>query len=220
MSAEHKAELVIMARQPLPGMAKTRLAPVYGDVGAAAIAGFLLRQTVEQATATWPGSVVLAVSPDCRHPLVEQLCRQYALECRPQVEGDLGNKMQQELVRSLVAHEFAVIIGTDSPYALAGVLPLAWQASITEQAIIAPSLDGGYYLLGLRKPRPRLFLGLPWGAASVYAGTMERFRELGMSPLVLPEAQDIDTYEDVEEIVPRFPGLAAFIEQLSVTSKV
>ena len=73
----------------------------------------------------------------------------------------------------------------------------------THPAVIGPAEDGGYYLLGLARPMPFLFTGMPWGAADVFALTMRRMAEHGVTPAVLDTLADLDRPEDLA----RWPGL-------------
>jgi uncharacterized protein len=65
------------------------------------------------------------------------------------------------------------------------------------EVVIGPSLDGGYYLLGLKAPHPELFAGISWATDAVLADTLKRARELSLTVELLPYWRDIDTYADL-----------------------
>ena len=62
------------------------------------------------------------------------------------------------------------------------------------KVVIGPSIDGGYYLLGLNKKMPKIFEGIKWGTQSVLAETLKLLEH---EPYILPELNDIDTFEDL-----------------------
>jgi uncharacterized protein len=65
--------------------------------------------------------------------------------------------------------------------------------------VIGPARDGGYWLLGLRAPRPSLFQGIPWSTSRVLDETMARLRALGLEAALLPELTDVDQASDLPE---------------------
>jgi rSAM/selenodomain-associated transferase 1 len=177
--------LVIFARAPVEGQVKTRLARSIG----AARACLLYRAFLEDVCAL-AGAVdarrVLAVEGAIDHPELERLALENGLELRAQSEGDLGARMQSALEAALPA----CVIGTDSP-----TLPRAWlDEALAEvghnDAVIGPSADGGYWLLGLQRPIPELFRDLPWSTPEVLPATLERLR--GRRAHVLPFHYDVD----------------------------
>ena len=63
--------------------------------------------------------------------------------------------------------------------------------------VLGPTMDGGYYLIGLRTPVPELFENIPWSTGQVYALTEQKVKMLGLSLKILPELRDLDTVEDL-----------------------
>lgn len=206
-----KAELVIMAKQPVAGKVKTRLIPDYGEYEAATIAAVLLRETVALSVKYWPGPVVLSIAPDCRHELIAELCALYSLTCRTQCEGDLGARMQHEIDAAIAHHGCGIVIGTDVPQVLCEVLPQAWQALQHKELVIGPSEDGGYYLLGMARLLEGLFQDIPWSTDQVYSRTLERVQATGSSYAVLSLARDIDTANDLRAVASQYPLFRQFI---------
>ena len=206
-----KAELVIMAKQPVAGKVKTRLIPDYSEREAARIATILLRETVALSVKYWPGPVVLSIAPDCQHELVSELCEMYSLTCRAQCEGDLGTRMQYELDAAINDQGCGIVIGTDVPQVLNEVLPQAWQALQQNDVVIGPSEDGGYYLIGITRLFEGLFQDIPWSTDQVYTYTLERVQAASSSYATLPMARDIDTAKDLHVVAAQFPLLKQFI---------
>ncbi len=92
-----------------------------------------------------------------------------------QGKGDLGARLTRAFERSFREGARRVcVIGTDSPDLPAGRIKEAFSALRRSEVVIGPSRDGGYYLLGLRRPRPDLFARIPWSGKGVFAETLRR----------------------------------------------
>jgi rSAM/selenodomain-associated transferase 1 len=101
------------------------------------------------------------------------------------------------------------VIGTDVP-ALTRDDVLEALASLEDHdLVLGPSRDGGYYLIGLARPRPALFQGIAWSTSTVFAATMERAAGLGLTVRILEERRDIDTLDDVRAEWTRIRPLLA-----------
>ena len=177
-SAEPVA-VAILAKAPLPGLAKTRLAPALGADGAAALQGRLIERAVETARAADVGPVALWAAPDQDHPTFQTLAALFGVALARQPDGDLGARM---LAAIAAAQGPALVIGTDCPAlqpahlrAAAGVLAGG------VDVVVIPVEDGGYALIGLREPHPGLFADMPWSTARVMAETRRRLVRLGLT---------------------------------------
>lgn len=186
-----------MARAPLPGQAKTRLAQVIGDDAAATLAGRMLNRTLETARLAAVGSLELCVTPDTRHPAVRAAAERAGATLSDQGEGDVGERMARIARRVLAAGDAPLIVGTDCPSLSAGHMQQAAQALQRHDAMLQPAFDGGYVLIGLRRFDPRLFEGVPWSTAAVMAATRERLRELEWSWWEGATLHDIDCAADL-----------------------
>ena len=180
--------LVIFARLPVPGQAKTRLIPALGAEGAARLYARLLHRTVEEARASGL-SFELCVTGGERAAFADLYGDQVTVT--EQGEGDLGARMGR------VAGP-ALIIGSDCPGLNAAVLRAAANALADRSVVIGPASDGGYYLIGFRERLPWLFEDMEWSTSTVFAETLARLAERGLGPAVLPELADIDVPEDLE----------------------
>lgn len=196
--------LIIFAKAPVAGLAKTRLTPALGASGAAALAARLLQHTVEQALALNPDHVELCVSPTLEHPaFVKAVAVSHAktpanpLKLTLQGEGDLGERMDRALTRALQNHTHVLLIGTDAPALDAPMLHAAARALQTHEAVFVPAFDGGYALVGLAQPAPDLFTAMAWSTPQVMEHTGQRAEQAGLRWTVLPPVADIDEPDDL-----------------------
>ena len=193
-----KPKVIVMAKAPVAGFAKTRLIPALGAEGAAALAARLLDAAVTQAAAF--GAVDLCCAPDARHPAFQRLANTQGTVLSEQGDGDLGARMARAFERHLAQHSAALMIGTDAPSIDAAMLQQASDALSDADAVFIPALDGGYALIGLRRPAPALFGGMAWSTATVMADTRERLRAAGLHHIELPAVADIDEPADLQHL--------------------
>ena len=171
--------IIIIAKEPRPGLAKTRLIPALGVQGAAELADQLLRHTVTQALAADVGPVELCVTPDQDADYWRHWRDNDRIELTEQCDGDLGKRMARAAEQGLASGSSIMLIGTDCPQLEAPRLQ-AMAAALTQQdACLCPVLDGGYSLLGLRRFDSLLFSDIPWSTDRVTALTRDRLRQLG-----------------------------------------
>lgn len=189
--------VIVMAKAPVAGYAKTRLIPALGAAGAAALAERLLQHAVAQALAAALGPVELCCAPDHHHPAFASLCALPGLVWADQGEGDLGARMARAFERRLLDAGSALMIGTDAPALDAAVLQRAAQALQHTDAVFVPAFDGGYALIGLRRPVPSLFSAMTWSTPTVMARTRERLAAAGLRHTELAPLADIDAAADL-----------------------
>lgn len=100
-----------------------------------------------------------------------------------------------------------VLIGSDCPEITVEIILQAFQALENYDAVIGPSTDGGYYLIGLCHPRAELFQGIDWGTEVVFHQTIKKMQALQLSCHILPALRDIDVPEDLHVLLPyTIPG--------------
>ena len=189
--------VIVMAKAPVAGYAKTRLIPALGAEGAADLADRLLQHAVTQALAANLGPVELCCAPDHHHPAFSNLCARPGLVWADQGEGDLGARMARAFERRLASGGSALMIGTDAPALDAAVLRQAAEALTQTDAVFVPALDGGYALIGLRRAVPALFSAMAWSTPTVMARTRERLAAAGLRHTELPPLADIDEAADL-----------------------
>jgi rSAM/selenodomain-associated transferase 1 len=191
-----KRRLVIFARLPLAGHAKTRLAPRLGSAGAAELYQAFLDDTVRVARQIEGAEPELWVVNQPR--AAQTLGSRYpGIPVRPQPCGDLGDRLEGVFdSRFEVGCDRAMIIGSDHPTLPADYLRRGFDALDDADLVLGPTLDGGYYAIGLRRaawPRARaLFRGVPWSTPGVLAATRLRADRLELRRLEIPEWYDVD----------------------------
>jgi rSAM/selenodomain-associated transferase 1 len=193
-----EARLLMMAKAPLAGLAKTRLIPALGEEGAAQLQRYLIERQLQQSLTGGLAPVELWGAGQCDHPLFCQLQRRYDITLRCQQGADLGERIAHALSSALTSAQTAIVFGSDIPELSGEVLAQACQ-SMAEgaDAVIVPAVDGGYALLGLRRVVPSLFRGIDWGTGRVMAQTRERLRQLGWHWVELAPLWDLDRPEDL-----------------------
>lgn len=194
----NRVRAVLLARLPRPGRVKTRLARDLGPEAALAIYRALLADTLARALAS---GLPLAVAYDPPDASEEAARAAFGPEPAlwPQAGPDLGARMAQALARALSDADAAMVLGADIPELSSGLLKKAAGLLSDHDAVLGPSRDGGYYLLGLaaRAFSPALFRDMPWGTDLVLGLTGERLARAGLSVARLPVLADLDTAADL-----------------------
>jgi rSAM/selenodomain-associated transferase 1 len=191
------ATLMVIAKDPLPGRAKTRLCPPCRPAQAARLAEAALRDTLQVVTAT----------PAARHVLVldgdPARWRRPGLDIIVQRGGDLAQRLE---------HAFtdvggpALLVGMDTPQVTGELLAEGLAALARFDAVLGPAADGGYWSVGLRHAVAGAFLGVPMSAADTLARQRRRFRELGLTTYEQPLLRDVDTIADARAVAALVPG--------------
>jgi rSAM/selenodomain-associated transferase 1 len=188
--------LILYTRFPAPGTSKTRLVPALGAQGAAGLHRRLTEHTLHQADLF---CLRHGVSLEIHFAGGDQEAMRQWLGShtfKPQSTGSLGERMAQTFQQAFTAGAAqAVIIGTDCPGLTAEILVQAFSTLRTSDLVLGPAMDGGYYLIGLTKPRPSLFSEIDWGTPSVLKQTLAKAHALTISQL--PPLHDIDRPEDL-----------------------
>ena len=200
-----------MAKAPRPGEVKTRLEPLLGPDGCARLQAALLHRASAWAHGVAPGAAFVAYAPD--DALEETIQHVPAgTDLFAQEGAHLGARLAAATDRVLSMHPGPLlVVGTD----LATLSPAHARAALDDLAegcdvCFGPAFDGGYYLVGLAAPQPRLF-ALPadaWGSAQVLELSLEAAATAGLSFGLLRGERDLDTPADVRSALadPSFPG--------------
>ncbi|MFQ5546501.1 MAG: TIGR04282 family arsenosugar biosynthesis glycosyltransferase [Acidiferrobacterales bacterium] len=190
-------DLIIFAKQPIPGQVKTRLQADYSVEQMLAIAKFLIRSTVELAVNNWPSEVYLYGAPDANHPLFHELAKEFRIHLAAQIEGDLGQRMLCALREGIARKGAAGILGCDVPHCRGTIIEQAHEQLAEGHNVIGLTEDGGYYFIGMQRAQDPLFEAVEWGGNNVAETTLDRAQRLGMEFELLPKLRDIDTGEDL-----------------------
>ena len=209
--------IVILAKAPVPGLVKTRLIPALGAGRAASLARRMLTHTLQQATAAAVGPVELCVSPAPSDPAWQDWPAVEGIHWTAQSDGDLGDRMANALQSAVAAQEHVLLIGTDCPGLDAVQLRRAAGFLDQSDAVLYPTFDGGYALLGLRQFDPRPFEDMPWSTAVVADRTIERIRELDWTLTVGGMLHDIDGPADLRWLPDNWLSEDSPISVLSAT---
>ncbi|WP_374692170.1 TIGR04282 family arsenosugar biosynthesis glycosyltransferase [Accumulibacter sp.] len=194
--------IAVFSRAPLRGATKTRLIPALGAVAAARLQRRLTLHALAVARQAAIGRVCVWAAPDARQRFFRALQRCCGVELWSQAAGDLGERM----VAAFAAHSGPLLlIGCDCPALqpadlLAAAAALRDEAAGRHDAVFIPAEDGGYVLVGLRRPQPSLFAGIDWGSERVMAQTRARLAGAGLRWLELPALWDVDRPGDLRRL--------------------
>lgn len=200
--------LIVFTRYPEAGKTKTRLIPVLGETGAANFQRYMTEETIKKIKklqTNIPLNVEIHFSGGD-----EQLMRKWLGEnliFKPQIEGNLGEKMLSALTSVLSKKEQkAVIIGTDCLDLTESILQKAFKSCADYDLVIGEASDGGYYLIGLNKVIPDLFKNIKWGSSQVFQTTIKKANKLELKVHKLPVLNDIDRPQDLAKLQQNYFG--------------
>jgi uncharacterized protein len=195
-----RTTLLVIAKQPVPGRVKTRLTPHYTAHQAAALAEAALADTLAAGLAL-PARRRVLVLDGVAGPWLPP-----GYEVVPQATGGLDERLAAAFGHS---DGPAVLIGMDTPQVTAEVLAPAFGAAAWQgrDAWFGPAADGGFWALGLARPRcPELLLGVPMSTARTGAVQRSRLTAAGLRVADLPVLRDVDTPQDAAEVARLAPG--------------
>ena len=197
--------VAVMAKVPLPGRCKSRLALAIGPQAAAELYGAMLRDTL---------AGVDAAFADCQRLLLvagntanlDDLARPYlstGWQLRAQGTGDLSTRLRRAMGMVCSADGAGLVMGSDAPLlpwpaVRSGLAEL--QRTMQPAVVMGPTLDGGYYCIGSNRADADLFSSMPWSTADVAARTRERCGDLGLPLMELPVGWDVDVEGDLERL--------------------
>jgi rSAM/selenodomain-associated transferase 2/rSAM/selenodomain-associated transferase 1 len=191
--------IIVFTRYPEPGETKTRLIPLLGPDGAARLHRRLAERVLDSARFIAKHrevSVEVRYEGGSREAMEQWLNGDCFL--REQPGGDLGYRMWQTFQEAFESgHGRVVMVGTDIPGLSSAILENALDRLHDADVVLGPARDGGYYLMGLRKPSRELFTEMPWGTETVLETTVRAASRLGLSVAFVQPLQDIDRPEDL-----------------------
>jgi rSAM/selenodomain-associated transferase 1 len=225
-----RGALVVLAKAPRPGAVKTRLCPPLTPEEAAELSACLLADVLAASAelAREQGLVpILAL-----HPV--QACAEVArgvptaFRVVPQRGADLGARMEWAVREACAGGATRVLLrGSDSPLIDAAVIAAALAALEEADLVLRPDQDGGYGLVGLRRPAPGLF-DHPMSTTSVLADTLSNARRRGLCARLLAPGFDVDTFADLRrlealrspEVAQLCPATLAFLDARALWQRV
>ncbi len=191
--------VLVIAKSPVPGRTKTRLCPPRTPDEAAELAQAALTDTLEVVAATRVDRRVLVLD-GAPGPWVPA-----GFEVIPQRGRGLDERLANAFADAAGA---ALLIGMDTPQVTPALLERGLSAlrHPATEAVLGPAYDGGYWLVGLQRPDPEVFLGVPMSTAGTLAAQRQRLRALGLRTAWLPERRDVDRIDDAMAVAAASPG--------------
>lgn len=191
--------LLLIAKRPTPGQTKTRLTPPLTVDQASALYEAFLRDTIEIVRAVPGVTRLINYLPLEADRYFGTLAPDFDL--LPQVGEHLGERLDQALTHCLNnGFQQAVIMDSDSPTLPANYLVQAFAELERAEVVLGPCEDGGYYLIGLTQPQPRLLREVQMSTANVLADTLALADELKLRVALLPTWYDVDTIAELTRL--------------------
>ena len=191
--------LLVVAKRPTPGQTKTRLTPPLTPEQAAQLYESFLRDTLDLIRRAPGVRPILAYLPEDEEDYFHALAPDF--ELLPQTGGDLGARLDNALSYCLNdGFQQAVIMDSDSPTLPAEYLAQAFTALDTADTVLGPCDDGGYYLIGLKRPTPRLLREVKMSTPTVTRDTLALAAQEKLSVAQLPLWYDVDTVAELERL--------------------
>lgn len=198
LAANKPLRIIVFAKAPLAGLAKTRLIPALGAAGAATLAKQMLLHTLREALAANIGSVELCATPAIEDTAWRDVVLPAGIEISLQGDGDLGARLARASQRALTRGESVLLVGTDCVEMSADLLRGAARNLLDHDAVIHCTRDGGYALLGLNQFHALLFSNMAWSTDAVASATLSRIGQLGWSVHVGAMLHDVDEPQDIK----------------------
>jgi rSAM/selenodomain-associated transferase 1 len=200
MDKKHaKLLLVVVAKAPVPGEVKTRLVPQFSYEEAAGLYRRFLQDRMMTMKALKGLDLAIAYTPADAGDMFVPFS-QNGIGLFPQKGGDLGERLNNIFLDKLAGGYNAVsIIDSDTPDLPPWIIQESFRRLLSGQfdVVLGPCHDGGYYLIGMRKPHPDLFEDIPWSTETVLSDTLERAGKRGVKTDLLLQWNDLDTFEDL-----------------------
>jgi uncharacterized protein len=192
--------LIIVAKEPIAGLVKTRLAASIGAERTAALYRCFLQDTIALARRVPACDLALSFWPPDAAPHFRAL--DPAALLLPQSGADFGHRLLSAFEQAAAAgYDELVLIGSDNPSLPPDYVTQAFAALAAAPAVLGPSEDGGYYLIGMRTPQPALFeRGIAWSTAHVAQQTSALAAAAGLAMARVPPWYDIDTLADLQRL--------------------
>ncbi|WP_455245649.1 TIGR04282 family arsenosugar biosynthesis glycosyltransferase [Petrachloros mirabilis] len=206
-SQRGESALVIFAKAPTPGQVKTRLCPPLTPDEAATLHGSFVLDTLERTKVATvrlklPVDRYLACAPSSALTFFKIMEERQGVNLIDQEGEDLGIRMHRAFETMFArGYRQVLIVGTDVPS-----LPLDHYKQAVDllekyDVVFGPALDGGYYMIGLKKPVPELFKKISWSTDQVLAESCEKSKSLGLSVGLIPEWRDVDSIDDLQSLI-------------------
>lgn len=184
--------LIVFIKNIQPGKVKTRLAATVGNEQAVKIYRALLERTRQAALGVDAERFVFYSS------FVEKNDEWSSADFSKKTQSgtDIGERMQHAIEEVLSTQEKTILFGGDIAGLNSEILTEALNKLDEFDTVIGPAIDGGYYLIGMKKPQPSIFQNIEWSSENTRPMTVDKIKALGLTCHFLPELSDIDYEED------------------------
>ncbi len=190
-----RAQLLVLAKQPVAGRVKTRLCPPLTPEQAAEVATAALEDTLE---------VVRQVAAARRVLVLDGTYEAGGFEVQPQRGGPMPERLAAAF-DDVDPAQPALLVGMDTPQLTTSLLREALDRLAEHEAVLGPASDGGWWALGLQRPDGSLLRDVPTSQDDTGALQLAALRAAGLDPYVLPELRDVDTAEDARAVAALAP---------------
>ncbi|MBI4790912.1 MAG: TIGR04282 family arsenosugar biosynthesis glycosyltransferase [Chloroflexi bacterium] len=202
---EKKRALLVIAKRPTPGQTKTRLCPTLSPEQAAALYECFLRDTLDLARRVPNVARFVLYLPQNETHYFEQLAPDFRL--LRQTGNDLGERLDNATTHCLnLGFQQVIVLNSDSPTLPAVHVACAFDCLDHADVVFGPCEDGGYYLIGLTRPQPRLLRDVQMSTPTVLRDTLELARQEKLSVELLPTWYDVDMTENLRQLQEELRG--------------
>lgn len=206
-----KAAVAIICKAPIEGRSKTRMIPLVGAAAAARLAGAFLSDVSDviiQARAAYTLQGVAVYAPAGSEPaLRSHVPSDFRLLCRQ--DAELGQVLQSSSHQLFAdGHSHVILVNADSPTLPVSRLTkaLTLLEADGDRIVLGPAIDGGYYLIGLKRPLREVFTDIPWSTSETLAKTRERAWAIGVPIAELAPWYDVDDAETLAMLKAELAG--------------
>lgn len=199
------AHLILFAKNPTPGTVKTRLQTRYTPQQAAEVYRAFIQDSLESAQGLPVDRWILAYTPSDAESQIRSIAGP-KWDLLPQTGSDLGERMRHAALQSFAQDATRVVIlGTDLPSLPPSYVEEALELLRENEIVLGPTVDGGYYLVGLSNPHESMFRGITWGTEKVFSQTLELIKNLSLG--LIPVWYDVDTPDDLDFLLAHATAL-------------
>ena len=193
--------VIMFVKSPEQGMVKSRLAATLQEDVVLELYKCFASDTMEMLVQGRYPLIIFFYPPDSRQKIIQWLGNEHMLLA--QTGNDLGERMKNAF-KAVFSQgiSLALLIGSDSPDLPGLIINEALTSLKDHDAVVGPSYDGGYYLIGFRADAflPQAFDGIPWSTTEVFIHTFNALGKANLRVHILPKWRDIDTFDDLEAL--------------------
>jgi len=194
--------VAVFTKAPIPGNVKSRLAAAIGPEAAATLYRYCAEHIIWNVRHSGVDTVVAVDLPETLPAFHDWVGGVLAVQ-----RGETLGERMQNTVAELTAHGYkrVIIVGTDVPFLGPEIIREAATLLMSNDVVIGPAFDGGYYLIGTNGERPELFQDITWSSSTVLEETLDVCAKYGWSVGELDPLRDVDTKSDLDAAMQEAP---------------